>query len=124
MNQSLHQILAIDGAAFANYSGVLKDKVAGKPFSDFFWNTVQIAIPGAVITDLVRSMSEEEVRAAVARSNTPEERGAGRSHHRVVRREPRPRGQGWRVLRGLRHRTAHRPVQPLARDPPAPRRRA
>ena len=34
---------------FANYSGVLKDKVAGKPFSDFFWNTVQIAIPGAVI---------------------------------------------------------------------------
>ncbi len=26
--------------------------------------------PGAVITDLVRSMSEEEVRAAVARSNT------------------------------------------------------
>jgi alpha-glucoside transport system permease protein len=32
-----------------NYTTVLDDKVAGKPFSDFFWNTVQIAIPGAVI---------------------------------------------------------------------------
>ena len=32
-----------------NYSGVLENKVNGLPFSDFFWNTVRIAIPAAVI---------------------------------------------------------------------------
>jgi alpha-glucoside transport system permease protein len=32
-----------------NYTTVLSDKVGGLPFSDFFWNTVRIAIPGAVI---------------------------------------------------------------------------
>lgn len=34
---------------FENYTTVLQDKVGGRPFSDFFWNTVQIAIPGAII---------------------------------------------------------------------------
>ncbi len=34
---------------FENYSTVLQDKVGGRPFSEFFWNTVQIAIPGAII---------------------------------------------------------------------------
>jgi alpha-glucoside transport system permease protein len=32
-----------------NYTTVLSDKVNGQPFSSFFWNTVQIAIPGAII---------------------------------------------------------------------------
>ncbi|MCY7300253.1 MAG: carbohydrate ABC transporter permease [Ilumatobacteraceae bacterium] len=32
-----------------NYSGVLDNKVNGLPFSDFFWNTVRIAIPAAII---------------------------------------------------------------------------
>jgi len=32
-----------------NYSGVLENKVNGLPFSDFFWNTVRIAIPAAII---------------------------------------------------------------------------
>jgi alpha-glucoside transport system permease protein len=32
-----------------NYKGVLDNKVGGIPFSDFFWNTVRIAIPAAII---------------------------------------------------------------------------
>lgn len=32
-----------------NYSGVLDNKVNGLPFSEFFWNSVRIAIPGAII---------------------------------------------------------------------------
>ena len=32
-----------------NYTGVLNNKVNGLPFSDFFWNTVRIAIPAAII---------------------------------------------------------------------------
>jgi alpha-glucoside transport system permease protein len=38
-----------NNVTFDNYSTVLSDKVGGQPFSDFFWNTVQIAIPGAII---------------------------------------------------------------------------
>jgi alpha-glucoside transport system permease protein len=40
-----------------NYTTVLDDKVAGRPFSDFFWNTVQIAIPGAVIPIAVAALA-------------------------------------------------------------------
>jgi alpha-glucoside transport system permease protein len=32
-----------------NYKGVLDNKVGGIPFSEFFWNTVRIAIPAAII---------------------------------------------------------------------------
>ena len=42
---------------FDNYSTVLKDKVAGRPFSEFFWNTLQIAIPGAVIPIAVAALA-------------------------------------------------------------------
>ncbi len=31
-----------------NYTTVLSDKVGGIPFSDFFWNTVRIAIPASI----------------------------------------------------------------------------
>jgi alpha-glucoside transport system permease protein len=31
-----------------NYTTVLSDKVGGLPFSDFFWNTVRIAIPASI----------------------------------------------------------------------------
>jgi alpha-glucoside transport system permease protein len=40
-----------------NYSTVLSDKVAGQPFSAFFWNTVQIAIPGAIIPIVIAAFA-------------------------------------------------------------------
>ena len=40
-----------------NYSSVLSNKVGGQPFSDFFWNTVQIAVPGAIIPIAVASFA-------------------------------------------------------------------
>ena len=42
---------------FSNYSTVLQDQVGGQPFSTFFWNTVQIAIPGAVIPIAIASFA-------------------------------------------------------------------
>jgi alpha-glucoside transport system permease protein len=42
---------------FDNYSTVLSDKVGGRPFSEFFWNTVQIAIPGAVIPIAIAALA-------------------------------------------------------------------
>jgi alpha-glucoside transport system permease protein len=40
-----------------NYSGVLDNKVYGLPFSHFFWNTVKIAIPAAVIPILIAAFA-------------------------------------------------------------------
>ena len=40
-----------------NYSGVLENKVNGLPFSDFFWNTVRIAIPAAVIPIVIAAFA-------------------------------------------------------------------
>jgi alpha-glucoside transport system permease protein len=40
-----------------NYSGVLKHQVGGIPFSDFFWNTVRIAIPAAVIPIVIAAFA-------------------------------------------------------------------
>lgn len=45
------------GVTLANYSGVLNNKVGGRPFSAFFWNTVRIAIPAAVIPILVAAFA-------------------------------------------------------------------
>ncbi len=41
----------------ANYTGVLNNKVGGRPFSAFFWNTVRIAIPAAVIPILIAAFA-------------------------------------------------------------------
>lgn len=40
-----------------NYSGVLENKVYGLPFSHFFWNTVKIAIPAAVIPIVIAAFA-------------------------------------------------------------------
>ncbi len=40
-----------------NYSGVLDNKVGGVPFSEFFWNSVRIAIPAAVIPILIAAFA-------------------------------------------------------------------
>ena len=40
-----------------NYSGVLENKVNGLPFSDFFWNTVRIAIPAAIIPIVIAAFA-------------------------------------------------------------------
>jgi alpha-glucoside transport system permease protein len=40
-----------------NYSKVLEFDIGGQPFSSFFWNTVQIAIPGAIIPIAVASFA-------------------------------------------------------------------
>jgi alpha-glucoside transport system permease protein len=45
------------GVTTKNYSTVLDYKVRGLPFSSFFWNTVQIAIPGAVIPISVAALA-------------------------------------------------------------------
>jgi len=42
---------------FENYTNVLQDKVRGLPFSDFFWNTVRIAIPSAVIPIVIAAFA-------------------------------------------------------------------
>ncbi|MDP2290384.1 MAG: carbohydrate ABC transporter permease [Actinomycetota bacterium] len=40
-----------------NYTDVLQDKVYGLPFSDFFWNTVRIAIPSAIIPIIIAAFA-------------------------------------------------------------------
>jgi alpha-glucoside transport system permease protein len=40
-----------------NYSGVLDNRVNGLPFSEFFWNSVRIAIPGAVIPIVIAAFA-------------------------------------------------------------------
>jgi alpha-glucoside transport system permease protein len=40
-----------------NYSGVLENKVQGRPFSDFFLNSVRIAIPAAVIPIVIAAFA-------------------------------------------------------------------
>ncbi len=40
-----------------NYSGVLKHQVGGIPFSSFFWNTVRIAIPAAIIPIVIAAFA-------------------------------------------------------------------
>ena len=40
-----------------NYREVLGFKVGGRPFTDFFWNTVRIAIPSAIIPIVIASFA-------------------------------------------------------------------
>ncbi|MEX0848183.1 MAG: carbohydrate ABC transporter permease [Ilumatobacteraceae bacterium] len=40
-----------------NYTGVVSNKVNGLPFSEFFWNSVRIAIPAAVIPIVVAALA-------------------------------------------------------------------
>jgi alpha-glucoside transport system permease protein len=40
-----------------NYSGVLANKVNGLPFSEFFWNSVRIAIPGAILPIVIAAFA-------------------------------------------------------------------
>ena len=40
-----------------NYKGVLANKVGGKPFSEFFLNSVKITVPGAVIPIVVAAFA-------------------------------------------------------------------
>ena len=42
---------------FDNYSGVLDNKVNGQPFSDFFWNSLRISIPAAIIPIVVAAFA-------------------------------------------------------------------
>jgi alpha-glucoside transport system permease protein len=41
----------------SNYSGVLDNKVGGRPFSTFFWNSVKITLPGTFIPIVVAAFA-------------------------------------------------------------------